>query len=300
MRPDEGKGWAAAGVTIVLWASAFPAIRAAVEDLDVGHLTVARLLVASLVLLVAVPFVRLRVPARRDLPWLLLAGTCGMAGYQLLLNAGEVTVSAGAASLLVNTAPVFTALLAVRLLGERLTARAWSGIALGFAGATLLALTQGEGISVSAGALLVLAAALALASFFILQKQLVGHLSAFEVTAYATWLSTLTVLPLAIGLPGALRDTDAEVLAAVLFLGAGSSALGFFTWAYATSRLDVGKAASSLYLVPAVAIVVAWIWLEELPGLTALVGGCIALAGVIVTNASRRAAAAPAEAAASQ
>ncbi len=212
-----------------------------------------------------------------------------MAGYQLLLNAGELTVSAGAASLLVNTAPIFTALFAVQLLGERLTARAWTGIVLGFAGATVIALTQGEGVSLSLGALLILAAALALASFFILQKQLVGHLSAFEVTAYATWLSTLTVLPLAVGLPGALADADTDVLAAVIFLGAGSSALGFFTWAYATSRLDVGKAGSSLYLGPAVAIIVAWIWLDELPGATALIGGGIALTGVILTNTSRRA-----------
>ena len=60
-------------------------------------------------------------PARRDLPLLALCALSGMTAYQVLLNAGEVTVPAATASLLVNVAPIFTALLAAALLGERLT-----------------------------------------------------------------------------------------------------------------------------------------------------------------------------------
>ena len=74
-------------------------------------------------------------PARRDLPLLALCALSGMTAYQILLNAGEVTVPAATASLLVNVAPIFTALLAAALLGERLAAMGWGGVALGFAGA---------------------------------------------------------------------------------------------------------------------------------------------------------------------
>ena len=57
-----------------------------------------------------------------------------MTAYQLLLNAGEVSVPAGPASLVVNVSPLFTAILAVTLLGEHLSVRGRAGIAVGFGG----------------------------------------------------------------------------------------------------------------------------------------------------------------------
>ena len=120
---------AAAG-TVVLWASAFPAITVAVAGLGPAGLAVARLAVASaalalgaLALRVRWPALRVRRPARRDLPLIAVCGLAGMTGYQLLLNAGERVVPAGTASLLVATAPVYASLLAVGLLGERASRR---------------------------------------------------------------------------------------------------------------------------------------------------------------------------------
>ena len=96
---------AAAG-TVLLWASAFPAITVAVRGLGPAGLAVARLAVASAVLALAAPLMGVRRPRPRDLPLIALCGLAGMTGYQLLLNAGERVVPAGTASLLVATAPV--------------------------------------------------------------------------------------------------------------------------------------------------------------------------------------------------
>jgi drug/metabolite transporter (DMT)-like permease len=102
---------AAAG-TVVLWASAFPAITVAVGGLGPAGLAVARLLVASAALAVLAlaaallrvrrpgrgagrPALAVRRPARRDLPLIAVCGVAGMTGYQLLLNAGERVVPAG-------------------------------------------------------------------------------------------------------------------------------------------------------------------------------------------------------------
>ena len=108
---------AAAG-TVLLWASAFPAITVAVRGLGPAGLAVARLAVASAALAVVAPVLGVRRPRPRDLPLIALCGLAGMTGYQLLLNAGERVVSAGTASLLVATAPVYASLLAVAFLGE--------------------------------------------------------------------------------------------------------------------------------------------------------------------------------------
>jgi drug/metabolite transporter (DMT)-like permease len=272
--------------TIVLWASAFAGIRVALRSFSPEHLSILRLGVASAVL-AAIAAARggVRVPARGDWGRLAVVALAGMTAYQLLLNAGEVTVPAGTASLLVNVSPLVAAVLAVTLLGERLSARARAGIALGFGGAAVVALSRGGGFGFDARALLVLGAAGAQATFFVAQKGLLARsrLDAFDVTAWAMWLGTALLLPVAPGLPHAVASAAPGALVAVVYLGVGASALGFVCWAYASARVPVSFAASTLYAVPVVAAAVAWLWLGETPAPLAVAGGAVALAGVALT-----------------
>jgi drug/metabolite transporter (DMT)-like permease len=278
------RAWAAVAVTVVLWATAFAAIRAALEDYTAAELSVLRLAVASLALAGVVAVAGRGRPASRDLPRLALVALTRMSAYQLLLNAGEQTVDAGTAALLVSTGPVFVAVMAATFLRERLDAAAWAGVAIGFTGAAIIAVGQGGGVGVSADALLVLGAAVSQAVFFVLQKPLLPRYGSLRVTAWAMWLGALALVPFAPAAPAAVVTASTEASAAVLFLGLGASALGFLTWAYALGRLEVHRAASFLYAVPVVAIAVAWAWLGEVPGVLSLVGGAVALAGVAVTN----------------
>src|SRR5262245_44882898 len=124
------RAWAAAALTVVLWASAFAAIRAALEGFTAVELSVLRLALASLALAAAAPLIGLRRPRAKDLPAIAAPGATGMTAYQLLLNSGERTVTAGTASLLVSTGPLFVALLASLTLGERLDARMRAGLAV--------------------------------------------------------------------------------------------------------------------------------------------------------------------------
>ena len=184
---------AAAG-TVLLWASAFPAITVAVRGFGPAGLAVARLAVASAALAVAAPWMGVRRPRPRDLPLIALCGLAGMTGYQLLLNAGERVVPAGTASLLVATAPVYASLLAVTFLGEHATRRPgasqhWAGSAVALAGTALIAASHGLGFGTSA--LIVLAAAVLQAIFHAAQKPLLARYTGFEVTAYAMWAGTV-------------------------------------------------------------------------------------------------------------
>jgi drug/metabolite transporter (DMT)-like permease len=271
---------AALAVTIVLWGSAFAAIRAALEHFSAAHLSVVRLLVATLALCALAAVRGVRLPAARDLPAIAAVGFAGMTAYQLLLNSGEQTVPAGTASLLVNLSPVFTAVAAGLWLDEELTRRRWAGVALACAGATLIAAGGGDGLSLEQGAVLVLGAALAQAAFFVGQKPLLRRYGSLELTTWAMALGTLMALPFAPGLPAAVGSAPAEAMLAVVFLGVGASAIGFVTWAYACARIDVSVAATTLYAVPVVAFSAGWLWLGERPAALALAGGAIALAGV--------------------
>ena len=101
--------------TLLVWASAFAAIRLCLLSgaYSPGHLALLRFLVASCTMLIYCAFFKVRLPEKRDLPTFILLGFLGVAVYHTALNFGQVTVGAGAASFLINTAPVFTALLAM-------------------------------------------------------------------------------------------------------------------------------------------------------------------------------------------
>jgi drug/metabolite transporter (DMT)-like permease len=269
----------AAAATVVLWASAFPAIGVAVPEFGPVGLSVARLAVASMALVIAAPFLGVRRPQARDLPLIALCGIAGMTLYQLLLNAGERVVSPGTASLLIATAPIYATLMATALLGERPTRRRWTGSAIAFTGSA--AITVSHGVSFGAAALVVLAAAVMQAVFHTAQKPLLSRYTGFEVTVYAIWAGTLFILPWTGSLVHALPHADGRAIGSAVFLGIAPSAVGFVLWAYAMARMDVGRATSSLYLVPAVAVLVAYVWLGQVPGAVELAGGAVALAGVI-------------------
>jgi drug/metabolite transporter (DMT)-like permease len=286
---------AAAG-TVLLWASAFPAITVAVRGLGPAGLAVARLAVASAALAVVAPWMGgrgkagrmgVRRPRPRDLPLVALCGLAGMTGYQLLLNAGERVVPAGTASLLVATAPVYASLLAVAFLGERATRRPgasqhWAGSAVARGGTALIAASHGLGFGTSA--LIVLAAAVLQAIFHTAQKPLLARYTGFEVTAYAMWAGTVFILPWTGSLLHALPYAGGAAIGSAVFLGLAPSAAGFVLWAYAMARTDVGRVTVSLYLVPAAAIGISLVWLGEIPGPAELIGGAIALAGVMLAS----------------
>src|SRR5213076_2432623 len=116
--------------SVVVWAAAFPAIRAGLRGYEFGHLVLLRFASASIVA-VALWLARGRpIPRRADLPAIAAVGLLAMTIYPAALSFGEKSVPAGTASILVNLSPIFTAILATLFLGERLNVIGWTGIAV--------------------------------------------------------------------------------------------------------------------------------------------------------------------------
>jgi drug/metabolite transporter (DMT)-like permease len=274
----------AIAVTVVGWASAFPAIRAGLASFGPAELGAIRFAIAAIPAALFLAVARPARPSLRDSWRFLYGGAVFVAGYTLFLNYGELTVSAGAASFIINVAPILTAGLAMLLLGERFSALAWLGTAVSFAGIGLIALGEGEGLSIDRGALLILGAALCSATSTIVQKPL---FSTHNPLAVSAWNMVIGALFLAPALPNALAEAAVAPVSGLIgafYLGIVPSLIAYGAWAIALSRLPAGRASNFLYCVPPVATVLGFLWLGEVPGLFGIIGGLMALGGVIIVN----------------
>src|SRR5277367_3276710 len=231
----------ALAAALLLWASAFAGIRAGLRAYSPGQLAVLRFVVASLVLAIYASIAHFRRPERRDIPGFLLSGIIGISFYNLALNYGETRVTAGAASLLISSVPIWTALFASFTLHERLTPRRWMGILVSFAGVALIASGEGRGIHLSPQALIILAASVTSAVYLVQQKHFLGKYSALEFTAYSIWSGTLLMLPFGKGLLHTVATAPVGATAAVVYLGIFPGALAYVAWAYVMSHGPAGR-----------------------------------------------------------
>jgi drug/metabolite transporter (DMT)-like permease len=275
----------AVAVTLVFWSSAFAGIRAGLfGGYSPGHLVLLRFLSASLVFVVYALVRKVKVPERKDWPRVIGLGVCGISIYHIALTFGEMTVPSGTASLLIAAAPAITALIAAVVLGERLSGTGWFGILLGFAGIALITFGSGEHPGFTKGALLILLSALATSIFFVFQKPLFARYSAIDLTAYFTWTGTV---PMLVFLPGFWHDVTHATAAATgsgIYIGVFPAAIAYVAWAIALSSGKTAGVTSSLYITPVLAILIGWIWLGEIPTALSIIGGMVALVGVIIVN----------------
>lgn len=279
---------AAIAFTVLMWASAFPAIRVALASFSPSELAFLRFAIASAVLGLHWAAVRPPLPRGRD--WLRIgaAGGLGISLYNLALNEGETLVDAGTASVLMSVGPVFAALLGVLLARERMTRAGAASVALSFIGVEVIAVFGSGQFVFNRGAALVLLAALCQALQFVIQKPLLLRHNALAVTSCVIWAGTLFLLPFAPSALPALAGASPSAMAALLFLAIGPAATAYMAWAYAMSHYPVSRVVPFLYLIPLVSLLVSFAWLGERPPPMTLVGGALALAGVVGVHFSAR------------
>ncbi|WP_106401770.1 DMT family transporter [Actinocorallia populi] len=276
----------AVAFTVAAWASAFVAIRDLGDDFGPGPLTLGRLVVAAVVLsaLLAVRREWVR-PTRREWTLVGVYGVVWFGVYNVALNAAEQRVDAGTAAMLVNIGPILIALLAGTLLREGYPRWLLVGAGVAFAGAALIGVaTAGEDDADLLGIAFGVGAAVAYAIGVVAQKPVLRRLPSLQVTWLGCMVAAVACLPYAPALVEESGRASAGTLGWLFYLGLVPTALAFSTWGYALARMDAGRLGVTTYLVPPLAIVLAWILLAEAPAPLALAGGAVCLAGVALSR----------------
>lgn len=277
----------AAAVTVTAWASAFVVIRGTGEHFDPGSMALLRMLFGTVALGIIVAVRGFRAPPRRAL-WLVTAwGVAWFCLYNLALNAAELLIDAGTTAMLVNMAPLMVVALAGVLLGEGFPRPLLVGAPLAFLGVVLIGSASSTGRTGLVGVLLAVAAAALYAGATLVQKHLLRSVDAATLTFLGAAAGTVALLPWLGELAGDIGTAPVSSVLWVVYLGIVPTALGFTTWAYVLSRTSAGKTSATTYIVPAVAIGLAWLVLGETPGPLALLGGALCLLGVFVTRLRR-------------
>jgi drug/metabolite transporter (DMT)-like permease len=275
----------AAGITVVLWASAFVGIRGAGEWFSPGALALGRLVAASVVLVAVLLIRRQSWPPRQAWPGIVVIGLLWFGVYMVALNWGEQEVDAGTAAMIVNIGPILIALLGGWLLKEGFPRRVLAGIAVSFVGTVVVGISLSNGGSASiVGLLLCVLAAVSYSVAVIAQKSALRHASAVQVTTFGCLIGMVACLPFGGQLISQMAHAPASATLNVIYLGVMPTGLAFLTWAYALARTTAAKMGATTYAVPAVVVLMSWVALNEVPGWLTLLGGAICLAGVAVSR----------------
>jgi drug/metabolite transporter (DMT)-like permease len=277
---------AAVGVTLLLWASAFVAIRHLAGTFTPGSLSLGRLLVGSICLGAVALGRGLPRPTPRQWVSIVTIGVLWFGIYNVALNAGEEDVDAGTAVMLIQVSPVLVALLAAIFLNERFTLFLGLGLALAFGGVALIATASGGsgGDRSVVGVVLCLVAAVVYSISLVLQKPLMARMAAIHVTWLACSVGAVVCLPFTGQLLDDTRSASAADIWWVVYLGVFPTAIAFTTFAYALRTMTASSLGVTTYLVPPITIVMGWLFLSETPPGMAYVGGGLALVGVAVAR----------------
>ncbi|TFB30687.1 DMT family transporter [Pseudomonas sp. F01002] len=270
------------------WGYSPTGIHIGLQAYEPGHLALLRFLLASAFMAVVAVLRGISLPNRRDLPLLFALGFFAVSLHHVALNFGQQSVSAGASSVLAQSTPLFSTLLARFVFKDRVSAWRWGCVLLGLIGVVIVVAGDNGLGSIDAHGWLIVLAAVSWSFYFALQKHHSRRYDGLTLVCYTVWFGTLLLLVYLPGLVSQVITAPVEVQLAVIGLGIFPSALAYLAWAYVLAHVDLSRATMTLYLIPPTAMAIAAFALGERPTLMIVAGALVVLVSVLALNLERR------------
>ena len=272
-------------VLAALWGASFLFMRIGAPEMGPVGLIAIRTLVAGLFLLPFLFFYNSHRGVRRHLPAIALVGVIGSAMPFALIAYATLTVTAGYASILNATTPMFGALVAWIWLGDRLRPSGIIGLLVGFAGVFVLVWGKGEMPSLQLGT--AVAAALTATLLYALAatttKRYLAEVHPLTLATLSQLFAAASLLPLAL-LAVPEQMPSAKAWWSVVLLGIASTGIAYVIYFRLISQVGPTKTLTVTFLIPAFGLFWGWLFLEEAIGWSMVAGCLLILLGVGLTT----------------
>lgn len=282
--------WLCALAVIVIWGLNFVVMKLGLETLSPMVLGALRFMVASL------PFLLFVRPPQMPWGYVVAYGLAqGLGQFGLLFLGLRWGMTAGMASVVMQTQAFFTVILAVSLLGERAKPSQWWGLVLAFAGLIVIAAGHGEGaLQMSlAGFVLTLGAAFMWAVSNLVARKASQVAPGYAPLPFIVWSSLVPIAPfwlLAWALEGSdgiaqqLQAADGKALLAVVYLALLATVLAYSLWTRLLQRHTAARVTPYSLLVPVVGLMAAMVVLGEQPTAMQWLGTAAVVCGMLVNQ----------------
>jgi len=278
---------------MVIWAGNFIVVKSALAVLPPVGFTFLRFLLASVTLLLLLRWREgsIGLP-RRDLIAMWILGGLGFGIYQILWTTGLTTVAAGDSALIIAATPVLVALLAVVARSDVLTPLKLVGVLVSFVGVAIV-IASGPGLSIGGsivGEAITLAAAFCWSIYTAFAGPYLRRISPLRATAWSTVAGTAVLAPVAILQLGTvdLGRAGPEVAGAIVYAGLLSAGISNVVVLNGVKVVGPTRTAALQYLIPALAVVLAAVFLAEAIRPGQVLGGFVIVAGVVLTRTASR------------
>lgn len=279
---------------------AYPVTNAALRFSNPALIATVRALAGGLIMLPVLRALGARLPSTaREWAWAAAIGAGNVTLTLIGISEGTRLTGAAAASVLVNSAPFFAALMGRIALAERITGLRATGLVVGFAGIVLIVAGGhhgSHGSNVAAGVVVCLVGALGWAAAGLGMRYLSLRRPGFNVYSATTaqfFCGGILLLPYLIGSDGlhGVRWSAPELWTSMAFLVIGGQVLTYVLFYVALSRWPSARVFAWTFIAPAVAVLVEGV-LGQLPAALSLIGILLVIGGVGVVNHPRAEAAA--------
>ena len=274
------KYWIFSSITVLFWGASSVLIRMTFSSFSAITLATARCWIAAISLLLICLIKKMPPPRMRDVPVFLVAGAVGFAIYCVVFNLGFALVTAATGNVVLAASPIFAAIIAQIIFKERIRPLGWVFTGVSFTGILILVLWNGV-LSINAGVLYILLAALLLSTYNLIQRKLTKQYTAIQSSAFSLIAAALLLSPF---LPSTIRDVAAApptALVVLIFLGAGANGIAYLFWSKAFSLAKrTADVANFLYLPPFIGTIIAFAIFNEVPDWGTVVGGTVILLGL--------------------
>ncbi len=276
----DRRSWSLLLVLGAIWGASYLFIKIGLRDLSPSMVAFTRVALAALVLLPVAAYQGALTGVRSRTGWLALIGAVQVAGPFLLIAAGEEEISSSLAGILVASAPLFTALLAIWVdHEERSQGLRLGGVMIGFGGvAVLLGLDLGGSSDALLGGLAVVLASLGYAVGGFLVKHRLTGVAPVGMSAAVMAASAIFLLP-----PALLTAPEAAPslgpAAAVTALGVLGTGVAFVIFYVLITSVGPSRAFLVTYIAPGFAVLYGALLLSEQVTVATLGGLALILSG---------------------